>query len=91
VNIRKRGKVEGIVIFGFPIFGRKLRGGRLSTTDIFGREKVYLENVVCENVTGKNVTIGEGCEVKGRVKYSDTVEVHPKAVLSKPPEKVKLK
>jgi cytoskeletal protein CcmA (bactofilin family) len=90
VNIRKRGKVEGLMILGFPIFGRKIREGRLRTTDIVGKEKVYLENVVCDNVTGKHVIIGEGCEVKGRVKYFDTVEVHPEAVLSKPPEKVKL-
>lgn len=89
VNIRKRGKVGGLVILGFPIFGRRIRGGRLCTTHIVGKEKVYLENVVCDNVTGKHVIIGEGCEVKGRVKYSDTVEVHPEAVLSKPPERVK--
>jgi len=70
------------------IFGRRLSEGELSTTDIVGREKVYLENVHCDNVTGRDVTIGEGCEVRGKVRYSGTVEVHPTAKVKNPPEKV---
>jgi cytoskeletal protein CcmA (bactofilin family) len=88
VDVRKRRKVEGFVLFGFPIFGRRFREGKLSTTDIVGKEEVYLENVFCDNVSGKDVTIGEGCEIKGKVSYSDTIEVHPSAKLSNPPEKV---
>lgn len=88
VDIRKRDKAGGIVLFGFPIFIRRTGRGRLSTTDIVGREEVYLENVVCNNVTGRNVTIGEGCEIKGKVRYSGAIEVHPTAKLSNPPEKI---
>jgi len=88
VDIRKRDKIEGIVLFGFPIFGKRFREGRLTTTDIVGKEEVYLENVVCNNITGKNVTIGEGCEIKGKVHYFGAIEVHPTAKLSNPPEKI---
>jgi cytoskeletal protein CcmA (bactofilin family) len=87
VDVRKRSGAEGLVLFGFPIFGRRFREGELSTTDIVGREKVYLENVYCDNVTGRDVVIGEGCEVRGRIRYSGTVEVHPKARIMNAPEK----
>ena len=87
VDVRKGRGAEGLVIFGFTIFGRRFREGELSTTDVVGREKVYLENVYCDNVTGRDVTIGEGCEIRGRVRYSGAVEVHPKARVVNPPER----
>lgn len=83
VDVRKGRKVKGLVLFG-----RRLREGELHTTDIVGRQRVYLENVHCDNVTGKDVVMGEGCEVRGKVRYSGTVEVHPKANITNPPEKV---
>ncbi len=86
VSVKKRG-VEGLVLFGIPIFGRILRDGKLYTTDIVAEGKVYLENVSCNNVYGKDVTIGEGCTVKGKVKYSESISVHPKAKVANPPEK----
>jgi cytoskeletal protein CcmA (bactofilin family) len=89
VDIRKRDRTRGVVIFGFPIFAKRYGEGTLSTTDIVGREEVYLENVVCNNVNGKKVTIGEGCEIRGKIRYSDTIKVHPTAKLSSPPEKTR--
>jgi cytoskeletal protein CcmA (bactofilin family) len=86
VNIKKKG-VEGLVLFGIPIIGRIVRDGKLYTTDIVAKERVYLENVCCDNVSGKDVTIGEGCIIKGTVKYSDAISVHPTAKLSNPPKK----
>jgi len=88
VDVRKGREVEGLVLFGFPIFGRRLREGELVTTDIVGKERVYLENVHCDNVAGREVVIGEGCEVRGKVKYSGTIEVNTKARVTSPPEKV---
>lgn len=86
LSVKKRG-VEGIVLFGVPILGRIVRDGKLYTTDIVAKEKVYLENVCCENVSGKDVTIGEGCIIKGKVNYSGSISVHPAAKLANPPEK----
>lgn len=86
VSVKKRG-FEGVVLFGFPIFGRIFRSGKLYTTDIVAKERIYLENVCCDNVYGRIVTIGEGCVIKGKVKYSESISVHPEAKLSKPPEK----
>ena len=86
VSIRKKG-VEGLVLFGIPIIGRIVRDGKFYTTDIVAKERVHLENVCCDNVSGKDVTIGEGCIIKGTVKYSETISVHPRAKLSNPPEK----
>ncbi|MEM2367811.1 MAG: polymer-forming cytoskeletal protein [Candidatus Bathyarchaeia archaeon] len=90
VEIKKR-DVEGVVIFGIPIFGIVSRYGKLYASDIIAKEKVYLENVCCENVIGKDVTISGGCIIKGSVKYSNTISVHPKAKLANPPEKIDLK
>jgi len=90
VDIKKR-SIEGIVIFGIPIFGVLSGYGKLHTTNITAKEKVYLENVCCENVVGRDVTIGEGCVIKRRVKYSDSISVHSKAKLASPPEKIDLK
>jgi cytoskeletal protein CcmA (bactofilin family) len=86
VSVKKKG-VEGLVLFGIPIIGRIVRDGKLYTTHIVAKERVYLENVCCDNVSGKDVTIGERCIIKGTVKYSDTVSVHPTAKLSNPPIK----
>jgi len=90
VDIKKR-NVEGIVIFGIPICGVLSGYGKLYTTNVTAKEKVYLENVCCENVVGKDVTIGEGCIIKGSVKYSNSISVHPKAKLTSPPEKINLR
>jgi len=86
VSVKKKG-VEGLVLFGIPIIGRIVRDGKLYTTDIVAKERVHLENVCCDNVSGKDVTIGKGCIIKGTVKYSETISVHPKAKLSNPPKK----
>lgn len=86
VSVKKRG-FEGIVLFGVPIFGRIFRNGKLYTTDIAAKERGHLENVCCNNVYGRDVTIGEGCVIKGKVKYSESISIHPKAKLSNPPEK----
>lgn len=87
VDVRK-GETEGIVIFGFPLLGKKFRSGKLSTTDIVAKERIYIENVSCDNVIGGEVTIGEGCVIRNRVKYSYSITVHPTASLTNPPEKV---
>lgn len=86
VSVKKKG-VEGLVLFGIPIIGRIVRDGKLYTTDIVAKEKVYLENVCCDNISGKDVTIGQGCVIKGTVKYLETISVHPQAKLSNPPKK----
>jgi cytoskeletal protein CcmA (bactofilin family) len=86
VSVKKKG-VEGLVLFGIPIIGRIVRDGKLYTTDIVAKERVHLENVCCDNVSGKDLTIGEGCIIKGTVKYSETISVHPEAKLSNPPKK----
>ena len=85
VSVKKK-EVEGLVIFGFPILGRIFRSGKLYTTSIKG-EEVHLENVLCYDVYGKNVTIGEGCVIKGKVKYSEFISVNSEAKLANPPEK----
>jgi cytoskeletal protein CcmA (bactofilin family) len=87
INIKKR-SMEGIVIFGIPIFSILSGYGKLHTTNIIAEENVYLENVCCENVVGRDVTIGEGCIVKGSVKYSNSISIHPKSKLASPPEKI---
>jgi len=86
ISVRKK-EAEGLVVFGIPILGRIFRSGRLSTTDIVAKEKVHLENVSCNNVYGTDVTISEGCIVKGKVKYSEFVSIHPSAKLASPPAK----
>jgi hypothetical protein len=88
VDIRKGGGFERIPRLAARIFGWGDREGDLYTTDITGKANVYLENVICDNVVGGKVTIGEGCEVKGTVRYTETVEIHPDARVQNPPEKV---
>jgi predicted acyltransferase (DUF342 family) len=91
VEVKKR-EFEGIVIFGIPVFGIFSKGkGRISTTDIIAKGRVFIENVTCNNVTGRDVIIGEDCEIKGKVKYSGEVSIHPKARLTNPPEKIEEK
>ncbi len=60
--------------------------GSLLTGDIKGDE-ILLENVECENVNGKKVTILRGCHIKGKVEYSDKLEVDPASKLDNEPEK----
>jgi cytoskeletal protein CcmA (bactofilin family) len=86
VDIRKRAH-RGLILFGFPVPSRIFREGRLYTTDIVAKEKVYLENTTCDNVHGKVVILGEGCEVSGKVQYSESVSAHPRAKLVNTPEK----
>lgn len=86
VEIRKR-EFRGLVVFGIPVFGWFSRKGKLSTSDITAKGKVFIENVYCENVTGKDVIIGEGCIIKGKVKYSGEISVHQNAKLAHAPEK----
>jgi len=77
---------ERLLAYGLRMFGRG--EGELCARDIAGRESVHLENVICENVSGGDVTIGEGCEVRGRVLYTGSLEVHPEAKVRSRPEKV---
>ena len=87
VDVRKRTD-RGISILGIPALGKIFRKGRLYTTDIVAKDRVYLENVTCNNVHGRVVVLGEGCEVRGRVQYSESVSTHPTSRLSLAPEKV---
>jgi len=63
------------------------RGGRLRVEGIRG-ESISLEGVICEDVAGGDIYIGEGCEL-GRVRYRGKIEIHPKAKLRSPPERMK--
>lgn len=85
----KKGRAEGMVILGVPILRRLFRyEGRLHTTDIVAEETVDVENVSCDNVRGKDIVIGKGCVVNGKVRYSNSISVHPSAKIVNPPEKV---
>lgn len=87
VEVRKR-EFKGIVIFGIPVFGWFSRKGKLSTSDITAKERVFIENVYCDNVSGKDIVIGEGCVIRGKVEYSGEISVHKNAKLAYPPEKI---
>jgi hypothetical protein len=87
VDIRKSTD-KRISILGIQVLGRIFREGRLYTTNIIARDKVYLENVTCDSVHGSVVVLGEGCEVRGKVQYSESVSTHPTSKLSQAPEKV---
>lgn len=67
--------------------GAPWKRGRLQTTDIMGK-RIRLESVICENITGGEIYIGEGCEVRGMVRYWDSLEIHPKARLRHPPTRI---
>lgn len=58
------------------------------TSDIEAEDEVYLENVVCMNVTGGDVEIGPGCEIKGTVKYRDSIKVSSGSKLRNDPLKI---
>ena len=60
--------------------------GTLITTDIAGDE-IILENVECDNVTGKKITILSGCDIKGKVQYSESINIDPNSRLENEPEK----
>jgi len=87
VDVRRK-ESEGLVIFGIPILRRFFREGKLYTTSIIAEEKVYLENISCDNVQGRDVTIGQGCNVRRKVTYSESISVHPTSTLAAPPEKL---
>jgi cytoskeletal protein CcmA (bactofilin family) len=57
------------------------------TSNIEAEEDVYLENVECNNVSGGEVEIGPGCEIKGTVKYRDSIKVNPNSKLGNDPLK----
>jgi cytoskeletal protein CcmA (bactofilin family) len=89
VDVKKK-RAEGMVILGVPILRRLFRyEGRLHTTDITAKETVNIENVSCENVQGKNVTVGKGCVVNRRIRYSNSISVDPGAKTANPPEKIR--
>jgi cytoskeletal protein CcmA (bactofilin family) len=90
VDIRKSTD-RGVSILGVPVLGRIFREGRLYTTDIAAKDRVYLENVTCDNVRGRVVVLGEGCEVRGKVQYSESVSTHPSSKLARAPEKVDMR
>jgi len=86
IDIRKGSRYDRISSFAARLLGRGRGEGELVTTEIHGRDEVYLENVTCDNVTGGKVTIGVGCEIRGTVRYTQSVEVHPDARLQNEPQ-----
>jgi cytoskeletal protein CcmA (bactofilin family) len=59
----------------------------LITPSIAGGD-IRIDYVTCESVTGRRVEIGRYCRVKGPVKYSESVTVHPNASLAEPPTRI---
>ena len=57
-------------------------GGNLTVDELIEGDVVALEFVTSPKVTGRVVAIGEGCEVD-LVRYSEEIEIHPKAVVGK--------
>lgn len=86
VDIRKGSRYDRIPSFLARVVGKRRGEGELVTTDIQGRAEVYLENVKCDNVAGGKVTIGEGCEIRGTVRYTESVEINPNARLENKPQ-----
>jgi len=92
VNVDVRRRTErAFILFSFPALDRIFGQGRLYTTNISAKGKVFLENVTCDNVRGRVVILSEGCEVAGKVQYSESVSTHPSAKLVNAPEKVEVK
>jgi cytoskeletal protein CcmA (bactofilin family) len=87
VDVRKK-ETRSSWILSVPFLRRLLREGRLYTTNIIAEDRVCLENVSCDNVQGSNVTIGEGCVIRGKVSYSETVSVHSAVRLPSAPQKL---
>ncbi len=87
--VGEKKEIEGIVLFGFVLFGRKRQLGRLYTSDIVAKGKVHLENTICENVTGDIVEIGPRCEVKNKIRYLSTITIDENAKVAYPPEKTR--
>ena len=63
--------------------------GTLVTSDITG-EEITLENVQCDNIKGKKITIRKGCFIKGKVEYSESIQVDPTSTLQIQPTKTEL-
>lgn len=78
----------GFTLLGIDILGFRRRRGELHTPRVKAEGRVYVENVVCDTVEGSRVEVGRGCEVRGRVRYRDSIRVHPEAKLAYPPERV---
>lgn len=87
VNVSVRKHETEIRFFGFTIVKHRLRG-RLFAPSIKASGRVSLENVVCEDVSGEVVEIGEGCEISGSIRYSETINIAPTARVAKSPMKV---
>jgi len=88
IEIRSTPRERGIVVFGVTILGFRGGEGRLYTSNIRAKNRVYIEGVICDSVEGSDVEIGRGCEVKGKVLFRNSVKVHEGAKLSSPPEKL---
>jgi cytoskeletal protein CcmA (bactofilin family) len=86
-NVEVRRHESEISFLGFKIVRHRLRG-RLFTPFVKASEKVCLENVVCDDVSGKDIEIGDGCEIKGTIQYSETVSIAPTAKVAKRPIKI---
>jgi hypothetical protein len=87
VDVRKSTD-RGKSILGTLVLARISRKGRMLTTDIMAIDRVYLENVTCNNVHGRVVDIGEGCKVRGKIQYLESVSTHPTSKIARAPEKV---
>jgi cytoskeletal protein CcmA (bactofilin family) len=87
VNVEVYKHATEISFLGFKIT-RRYRRGRLYTPFIKASGDVYLENVVCNDVSGKKIEIGDGCEIQGTIKYSDTVYIASTAKVAKKPIRI---
>jgi len=82
-----RGKSElGLFILKL----KRRRSGYLYTPFIRASDRVYVENVICNEVSGRDVEIGDGCEVKGRIRYSRSIRIASTARVEKKPIKCKV-
>jgi cytoskeletal protein CcmA (bactofilin family) len=82
------GDIEAKKVDIRPIYTYQGRysNGKLNTRNVYADE-IYLENVVAEDIKGNNITIGPGCEIKGNIKYKNSLEVNPEAKVSNEPKK----
>lgn len=82
------GDIEAIKVDIRPRFTHRVRysKGELITRNITG-DDIYLENVVAENINGNSITLGPGCEIKGNIRYKNSLDVNPEAKLYNEPEK----
>lgn len=86
-DVEVRRHESEISFLGFKIVRHRLRG-RLFTPFIKASGRVCLENVVCDDVSGRDIEIGDGCEIKGTIQYSETISIAPTAKVAKRPIKI---